>query len=187
MVSFKFVKMFIAVMITVAMGAAFGTKHPCIDESTISAQQAHNYSGHVIDTLFVPTLHDGEYARELYNWGRAITKQILQNEALYVHQERNHMLVRRYNRAKLYEALLNESVDFIEEKSVEYAQKELKKFPLASRFDKHAFAQRIAHNIVDKVHTLISESVTLNAGVFMNFVGAPLRSKVYKLVKKELA
>ncbi len=145
--------------------------------------QARKYIEHVVDTLLMPSNHAGSYGSELKKFTNTTASQLLRRYGSYP----NFLsLSKEYNTDTLYNALLSEIQVFIEEKSSQYAQEELKNVYVPSYVDKQKVTRATTQVVVNEVNTIISKSVELPVGAFTNYVGTPLRNKVRDIVKVEL-
>ncbi|MBA3954863.1 hypothetical protein H0X48_06095 [Candidatus Dependentiae bacterium] len=149
----------------------------------IGAQQARNYIGHVIDSLFVPSMHDGRYAQEIKDFVTQATQELL----------KVHGVFDKAKTAKVYKAVdlctdLNERViDFIDHKCKDYIQKEISTAAYTlTTVQKRRITQRVATQFHNKVVDILYYADQLPAGALMSYVGSPLRNKVINAVKTEI-
>jgi hypothetical protein len=154
-----------------------------ICDKSVTKDQARAYIGHVWETLFLPHQHEGRYGRELKNALSEIRSRIVQRAGTRSH---SYSLHKRYNSDRLYAEVLREAVEFIKKQSKEFAHQELKDLYTPARVDERVVRGKAVDTIVYEVQRLVNRSVTLEPGIFTNYTGVPLRTKIAQLIKAEL-
>ena len=152
-------------------------------DKPVTKDQARAYIGHVWDTLFLPDQHAGSYGRELKKALTEVRSRVLQRSGT---RQTSYSLSKKYNSDRLYAEVLREAVQFIRQQSKQCARQELKNLYTSARVNEHAVREKVVDTIVYEVQRLVNRSVTLSPGVFTNYTGVPLRTKVAQLVKTEL-
>lgn len=157
--------------------------------TTIKAQdrmteiQAGKYISHLIDTLFIPTNHSGKYERQLKNFTNDVTSKLIRKLGSY---PTFFSFYKTYSSNNLYQELVNESVNFIEKLSYDYAKEEVKDFyRLDSNLEQEIFT-KISKAIREEISKVVNRSSELTSGVFSNYVGVPLVNKVRDMLKREI-
>lgn len=151
--------------------------------SNLNESQAKNYIQNLIDTLFNPNNHSGSYERTLKNFSYNATQKILNKVGKY---EDYLSFNKIYNTDLIYQELINESVNFIENCAKQYAKDEIGKFYYASNVNENAIINLVAKSVKQEVTTLINTSTYLNSSTFTSYYGVDLLNKVHKLIAKEL-
>lgn len=149
---------------------------------TLTSQQAGNYIGHLIDTLFDPSNHSGKYLKELKQVKENCIYQILENSGFY---QSFFSVNKTYRTHEIYKAVLEFSQKYIESKSVEYAKQVINEADLPAGINKNTFVQKVVNKISDKIKKVLHQA-NINDGALTNYFGAPLYQKVAKIVKKGL-
>jgi hypothetical protein len=148
----------------------------------IKQEQARNYIEHVVQSLFMPSLHAHSYVQELDAFIANITERLLKQEA-FIGKKTGTFY---YKALVLCDKLLPEILDFIYEKSKLYAQQELvfyKKY--ISSTQESALVDSVAKKIRNQAFNILYYADPLPAGPLMKYMGAPLRKKVTMLVKEQ--
>lgn len=149
----------------------------------LGAQQARNYIGHVIDSLFVPSMHTGRYAQEIKGFVAQSTKELLKTQGVFDKTKNT----KTYAAADLYAELNKRVIGFIDHKCKEYTVKELATAAYAlTTLQKERIAQSVTLQFHNKVVDILYHEKQLPAGALMSYVGAPLRNKVINAVKAAL-
>ncbi|CDK30353.1 RING finger domain-containing protein [Candidatus Babela massiliensis] len=151
--------------------------------SNLNDTQAKNYIQNLIDTLFLPNNHSGKYERDLKNFANNVTRKILNRIGKY---ENYYSFSKVYNSDRIYQELINESIDFIEKSSIDCAKDEIGKFYVSNRFNERDIINSISKKIRREIYDLVNKSTFLDQGIFTNYYGVQLVNKVHELIAKEI-
>ena len=149
----------------------------------IKQAQARNYIEHVVQSLFMPSMHTQNYIQELDLFIADVTQRLLTEQAIID----KRTTIKYYKALVLCEKLLPAVLEFIQEKSKIYAYQEL---ALLHTTMSSARQQEIVRNVTtqikNKASNIIYYADPFPAGALMQYMGAPLRTKVATSVKAQV-
>lgn len=155
----------------------------CISANSINETQARKYIEHIIDTLFVPSNHSGSYAQDLKMFVNDVTYRLLRRLGYY---PTLFSFFKNYDSDQLYKEIVNESINFIEQKSFDYAIEDIKKIYIPTIVNDRKIISKVTKKIKGEVVNIVSRSSVLDLGVFTNYIGVPLYNKVHDLLEEEI-
>lgn len=154
-----------------------------IHVSNLNDSQAKNYIQNLIDTLFNPNDHSGNYLKSLNDFSYNVKRIILNKVGVY----ENYLSFNKiYNSDLIYKELILESINFIENCSKKYAKDELGKFYYNNNVNENTIINNVSKNIKQEVSRLVDKLSYLDVGVFSAYYGVNLVNKVHDLIAKEL-
>lgn len=153
------------------------------EKNTITEIQASKYIGHLVDNFFMTSNHSGSYLDDLKFFTSFVTNKLLHKMGRY---PSFFAFWKVYTNDELYAGFMQESVDFIENRSRQYANSEFKKFYVIYSVDTQQIINKTVEKVRQEVSAIINKSGTLDTGVFTNYFGVPLINKINEIIKKEL-
>lgn len=173
----RFIKLVVANLLILSNATASTVK------KALSEIQARKYISHLVDTLFMPSNHNASYARELKIFSDDVSHILIRRLGYY---PSSIAFSKVYIDKEIESALVEESVIFIEQKSLSYAKEAIKKLHVTSDIDQNLIITRVVQNIREEVLRIINKSTYLEPGVLTNFFGNALHDKIYQLLKQEI-
>lgn len=151
--------------------------------NNIGEKQARKYISHIVDTLFAPRSVADSYTKELNVFTARATNILLSKYGKYPSYT---SIYREYNPDELYNGIVNESVNFIEQKSLQYAQEIIKKFSIPAAINQKNIINNAVSKIRSEATNFINQSDMLDTGALKPFFGMALYDKLWATLKKDI-
>lgn len=145
--------------------------------------QANETARLIISTILNTENHFGTYGKELENFIDKSVKLVLDRSGNYS----NFWSINKiYDYNELYNGIISEIIQFIKQKSIDYAQEDIINFHFPEKYNVKDLINTVCKTISQDLLKIVMQAGSLPEGALNRYIGVFLKNKVHKIILKEI-